>query len=185
MGLLWVTLGPSWGHCWAPYDPLGPSWSYLGPSWGHLRPSWGCLGPKCNPRTKILIFHRVFNDFEGHLGAIWGHLGAILGHLGAILGHLGATLGPSWATLGPSWAILGPSCGHLTVKTITKLKSIASSTQFLIQTLPATQILPSRGTSGGEGPRRGTRAGSGEICDFRFDISLFYRYAASRSTAHQ
>ena len=55
----------------------------------------------------------VFNDFEGHLGAIWGHLGAILGHFGAILGLFGAILGSLGAILGHLGAILGPLLGFL------------------------------------------------------------------------
>ena len=45
------------------------------------------------------MFLTVFDDFEGHLGAIWGHVGAMLG--------------PSWAILGPSWGHLGAMFGHL------------------------------------------------------------------------
>ena len=83
----------------------------------------------------------IFNDFEGHLGAIWGHIGGILGHLGAILGpsrghlginihlisknsdfpcvfngfgvNLGAIMGPLGAILGHLGATLGPTWGHL------------------------------------------------------------------------
>ena len=69
----------------------------MGPSLATL----GLLRAKMQAKSKNIDFPLVFNDFEGHLGAIWGNIGAILGHLGAILRLSAGHLGPSWAILGP------------------------------------------------------------------------------------